>query len=121
MSRLVVIAEPEIVPGFQLAGVEVVRADDLETATTRLRELLADTTVGLVAISASLMARLDEVLRRRIENSSQPVVVTLPAGGPTLGFATRREYLTALIQRAIGFHITFSVQQRASHGSGESE
>ena len=43
-----------------------------------------------------------------IKNSYQPVVVTLPAGGPTAGFVTRREYLTALIQRAIGFHLTFA-------------
>ena len=116
MSRLVVIADPETASGFQLAGVEVVRADDLETATSQLLQLLSDATVGLVAISASLMARLDDGLRRRIENSYRPVVVTLPAGGPTMGFTTRREYLTALMQRAIGFHITFAWDDPSRRG-----
>jgi V/A-type H+/Na+-transporting ATPase subunit F len=108
MARLVVIADPETSLGFQLSGVEVVRADDLEIAATQLAQLLGDATVGLIAIGAGLAARLDDGQRRRVENSYRPVVVTLPAGGPTLGFATRREYLAALIRRAIGFHITFA-------------
>jgi V/A-type H+-transporting ATPase subunit F len=105
-------ADPETALGFQLAGVEVMRADDLEMAAAQLTQLLDDTTVGLVAVSAALLRRLDDSLRRRIESSSRPVFVTLPAGGPTMGFATRREYLTALIQRAIGFHLTFAEEEK---------
>jgi V/A-type H+-transporting ATPase subunit F len=107
MSRLVVIADPETALGFQLAGVEVLRADDLESARTRLFDLIGDANVGLVAVSAALLEQLDESTRRRIEASYKPVVVSLPTGGPSTGFPSRREYLAALIRRAIGLHITF--------------
>lgn len=104
---MVVIADPETALGFQLAGVEVIRADDIESAHTRLLELLADANVGLIAVSAALLDKLDEMTRRRIEAGYKPVVVSLPTGGPSMGFPSRREYLAALIRRAIGFHITF--------------
>ncbi len=110
MSRLVIIADPESALGFQLAGVEVVRADDFDSGRIRLLELLNDVNVGLVAVSAALIEQLDEATRRRVETSYKPVVVSLPTGGAVMGFATHREYLAALIRRAIGFHITFEGQ-----------
>ncbi len=118
MSRLVVIADPEAALGFQLAGVEVIRADDFDSGRVRLLELLDDANVGLVALSSALVEQLDEVTRRRVETSYKPVVVSLPTGGTIMGFATRREYLAALIRRAIGFHITFESQEEG--GGAES-
>lgn len=114
MSRLVVIADPETAPGFELAGVEVIRADDAETARTRLLELLADASVGLVGVSAALLDAFDEATRARAEAGYKPVVVSLPTGGPVKSFVDRREYLAAIVSRAIGFHITFP-------GSGETQ
>lgn len=108
MARLVVIADPDNALGFQLAGVEVARADDLDAAREQLVSLLDDATVGLIALSVALSERLDDELQRRIEQSLSPVVVLLPTGGPASGIATRREYLATLIRRAIGFHITFA-------------
>jgi V/A-type H+-transporting ATPase subunit F len=107
MARLVVLAESEIALGFQLAGVEVVRAGDFESAREQLLRLIEDSSVGLIAVSDAFIEQLDNATRQRIEMSYKPVVVPLPAGGPVMGFAMRREYLAALIQRAIGFHITF--------------
>jgi V/A-type H+-transporting ATPase subunit F len=107
MARLVVLADGEVALGFQLAGVEVIRADDFESARERLLELLGDASVGLVAASAALIERLDDATRRRVETSSRPVVVPLPSGGPAPGLPSRREYLAAMIRRAIGFQITF--------------
>ncbi|MBI4673213.1 MAG: V-type ATP synthase subunit F [Chloroflexi bacterium] len=112
MSRLVVIADAETALGFQLAGVQVVRAEDAERAQTLLYELLNDASVGLIAVSGALMERFDDATRRRVETSYAPVVVSLPTGGPAMGFASRREYLAALIRRAIGFHITFPGEEK---------
>ncbi len=107
MSRLVVIAEEETALGFELAGVDVIAAVDVDSAREQLQRVLGEADVALVAVSASLLERLDEPARRRIESSDRPVVVSLPAGGPTAGLPTRREYLAGLIRRAIGFQITF--------------
>jgi vacuolar-type H+-ATPase subunit F/Vma7 len=113
MSRLIVIADQEAALGFELTGVEVIRVDDLETAEAQLLELTADRNVGLIAVSSGLIEKLDDATRRRIESSYKPVVVSLPTGGPVMGFASRREYLAALIRRAIGFQITFPGEEQA--------
>lgn len=107
MARLVVIADPEAALGFELTGVEVIRAEDLEGAESQLSQLVSDPNVGLLAVSSSLFEALDDATRRRLESSYKPVVVSLPTGGPVMGFPSRREYLAELIRRAIGFQITF--------------
>jgi vacuolar-type H+-ATPase subunit F/Vma7 len=112
MSRLIVIADQEAALGFELTGVEVIRVDDLDSAEAQLLELTADPNVGLIAVSSGLLEKLDDTTRRRVESSYKPVVVSLPTGGPVMGFATRREYLAALIRRAIGFQITFPGEEQ---------
>ena len=107
MSRLVVLADQETALGMQLTGVEVISADDYESARAQLLEFLDDATVGLIAVSATLMDQLDPAARHRVEMRYKPVVVALPARGTIMGFPDRRAYLAALIRRAIGFQITF--------------
>ena len=107
MARLVVLADDETALGFALAGVEVTPIEDVEAGRRRLRDLLADPTVGLIAASEALLGWLDDPTRRKVESSYRPVVVGLPTAGPVQGFASRRERLAALLRRAIGFHITF--------------
>lgn len=107
MSRLVILTDQTTRLGFELAGAEVIRADDLESARAHLLELVKDPKVGVVAVSSALVEKLDDATRRRLEASYKPVVVSLPTGGPVMGFASRREYFAALIRRAIGFHMTF--------------
>jgi vacuolar-type H+-ATPase subunit F/Vma7 len=113
MSRLIVIADQESALGFELTGVQVIRAYDLESAEKLLLELTADADVGLIAVSSGLIEKLDDSTRRRVESSYKPVVVSLPTGGPVMGFASRREYLASLIRRAIGFQITFPGEEQA--------
>lgn len=107
MARLVVLADPDTSLGFQLAGVEVICADDFEEAREQLLALLADPSVGLIAASGALLDRLDSATRRLAEISARPVVARLPRGGGEAGLPTRREYLAGMIRRAIGFQITF--------------
>jgi V/A-type H+-transporting ATPase subunit F len=107
MSRLIVIADQDTALGFQLAGAEVIRTLDYESGRSNLLKFLSDPTVGLIAVSSVLVEKLDDATRRRVEMSYKPVVVALPAGGPVMGFASRREYLATLIRRAVGFHLTF--------------
>ena len=108
MSRLVVIADPDRALGFQLAGVDVVRAEDVEAARTHLLQLIDDRDVGLIAISSIFLDKLDDATRRRIDADYRPVVIGLPQGSRITGGLSRRERIAALIRRAIGFHITFA-------------
>lgn len=114
MARLVVLAESEAALGFRLAGAEAIAADDVESAGERLAELLSDTSVGMVAASATLLEQIDDALRRRAEASMRPVVVRLPSAAPGSALPNRREYLAAMLRRAIGFQITFPSDGDAS-------
>jgi V/A-type H+/Na+-transporting ATPase subunit F len=107
MSRLIVLTDGETAPGYGLAGVEVVRADEAAEARARLAELMADPTVGLVAVDEGLLARLDAAERRRLEALTTPVVVGLPPGTAARGGPDRRAALAALLRRAIGFDLSF--------------
>lgn len=107
MSRLVVIAEPEIALGYKLTGIEVIETSDLETARVELQNLMNDPGVGFIAVSPAIIDGLDDATRRRVESGYSPIVVSLPAGGSVMGFRSHREYLTSLIRRAVGLHITF--------------
>ncbi len=93
--------------GFELAGVDVVRTEDQNTARTQLLELLADPTVGLIAVSQGILDQLDDATRRRVDAQTKPVVVGLPTGGPVTGFTDRRAYLSSLLRRAVGFELEF--------------
>lgn len=112
MSRLIVLADQAEALGFELTGVEVIRAEDQETAEAQMLELISDENVGLIAVSSGLIEKLDDATRRLVESSYKPVIVSLPTGGPVMGFASRREYLAALIRRAIGFQITFQGEEQ---------
>jgi len=81
MARLVVLADPDTSLGFQLAGVEVICADDFEGARARLLELLGDPSVGLIAASAALLDRLDAATRRRVPlaEALAPLQIAEPA------------------------------------------
>ncbi len=102
MSRLCVVAKPDLADGFRLAGAEVHPARSAELAAEVLRALLRQPDVGLIALEADYYAGLDDRLRRQVERSASPIVVALPAGRALESGAARSAYVAELIQRAIG-------------------
>jgi vacuolar-type H+-ATPase subunit F/Vma7 len=107
MGRLMVITSAELAPGFQLAGVETFVAESVEAAERILRKLLTGDEASLIVVHWELLQAMGPGLRRRIELSYRPVVVDIPAGMRTAPGEERRRYVSELIRRAIGFHITF--------------
>lgn len=105
MSRLIVMPDRDTALGFELTGVEVIRTGDADTARTQLLDLLNDNTVGMIAVSNSILDQLDELTHSRVELHTKPVVVGLPTGGTVGGFTDRRAYLSALLRRAVGFDL----------------
>ncbi len=107
MYKLIVLAEPETSDGFRLAGVDVVEVREGEEARKRLRELLDDDTVGIIALSEEFEPYIDERTRSKIQKIYRPIVVNVPSK-KKLEIRERAEYLRSLIKRAIGFEIKLS-------------
>ncbi|HYM00303.1 MAG TPA: V-type ATP synthase subunit F [Blastocatellia bacterium] len=112
MPRLVIIPEPELAPGFRLAGVEVFTPTDYEGTRAKLLDLIGDESVGLIAVSGAILERLDPETRRKVDSNYKPVVVSLPAATLGAGLLSRRDHLMSMIRRAIGFHITFAGEEQ---------
>lgn len=107
MAQLIVITNPDLAPGFRLAGVETYVAETPEEARKWLVELLDSGEAGVVAMDEAYLATLDPPTRRRIEQAYRPVVIGVPAGTAGESQAQRRRRLAELIRRAIGVRITF--------------
>lgn len=107
MGRLMVITTPDLVAGFQLAGVETFAVEDVEAAEAVLQQLLTGGAASLIVIQQTLLQAMNPRLQRRAEASYQPVVMAIPGGLPTLTRGERRRHVSALLRRAIGFQITF--------------
>jgi vacuolar-type H+-ATPase subunit F/Vma7 len=107
-----VITTPALAPGFQLAGVETFAAADFQAAETILRQLLDGHEASLIIVPQELLPGLDPQLQRQLENSIQPVVMGIPSDLPATSGESRRHYISELIRRAIGFHITFGAEKR---------
>lgn len=120
MARVVVITEPLLAPGYQLAGVETIVARSAVEAGQHLRALLASVAppgtdpVGVIGVHAPYLAHLDEELQRRIEVTALPVVIALPSGATAVAGEAHRELIVRMLQRAIGYQITFAPEEDAS-------
>jgi len=105
MARLCVVAKPDLVDGFRLAGAEVHLAPSPELAAEIVRALLRRPDVGLIVLDADYYSGLDDRLRRQVDRSASPIVVALPVGRPVGSGESRSAHVAELIQRAIGLRM----------------
>ncbi len=110
-TRLVVLAPPEVEPGYLLAGVDVRRVETAADAAAELDRLAAEGEQGVIAIYRPLFEDLEPERRRRLELSLRPVVVALPTGLGDTRAGDRHAHLMQRLQRAIGYHITFGEEE----------
>jgi vacuolar-type H+-ATPase subunit F/Vma7 len=107
MARLAMLAPPELAVGFRLAGTDVVAVDDAAEAGVALERLCADPEVGVIGVFAPFFDGLDPEVRWEYEDSVAPVVVAVPLGAFGTDAADHRARLASLMQRAIGYRISF--------------
>lgn len=111
MSRLIVITHPELVPGFQLAGVDAYGPADVETTQEMITSWLEAGETGLLAIDNGLISLIATDVVKSLEESPYMLYIAIP-GGPELSLEASRQYQIAeMIRRAIGFHITFKGEE----------
>ncbi|MFW6448995.1 MAG: V-type ATP synthase subunit F [Halobacteriota archaeon] len=101
-EEIAVVGSPEFTTGFRLAGVrrfenveEAAKPDELDGAVTAL---LDDEAVGIIVMYQDDIAHLSRDVRRRVETSVEPAVVTLGGEAGTGG-------LRGQIKRAIGIDL----------------
>lgn len=108
MSRLVVLTTPDLAPGYRLAGAATSPVTSAREAAAELISLVDRRGErGVIAIHEPFHAALDRDLRRRFDETTEPLVVPLPAGEPGGGDGGRRERLTKMLWQAVGYEITF--------------
>ena len=100
-QEIAVVGSPEFTTGFRLAGVRTFenvpeddKAEELDDAVT---SVLEDDGVGIVVMHDDDMDHLSRGVRREVEESVEPVVVTL---GGEAGGGLREQ-----IKRAIGIDL----------------
>ena len=106
-ARLNIVAPRELAAGFQLGGATVHAADSTRQAAETIDALIADGERGVIGVYEPWLEEFDHDRRDRLEASVAPVVVAVPSGLPSDAGASRRAPLAELLQRAIGYHITF--------------
>lgn len=107
MAKLTVITRSSLSAGFRLAGVEVIEADDAESAHGALARLLDEGKAGMIAMDAPYFSALDYETTRRIERMVKPVIVSMPAGPGLFPQQRRSRQIAELIRRAIGIRMAF--------------
>ena len=102
--RLEMVVRPGDGLGFRLAGVTTHEVGPGQEAA-RFRELLGDPEIGVLAVETEVLSAVPEPLLARAAARGLPVVI--PFALPRrYGEAGRgREYVAALIRRAVGYHV----------------
>jgi vacuolar-type H+-ATPase subunit F/Vma7 len=107
-ARLTVIVPPELASGFRIAGAEVEESADDPAVNASLDALLRDGEPGIVGVYAPYYSALPPAMLDRCERAKQPVVIPLPTGQGAGDGTTHRARIAALLERAVGYHITFA-------------
>lgn len=105
-ARIVVIAHPDTTSGYALGGAAIVAVRSPDEAQAALERLVAEGERGVIAIEEFLYDQFEDEVHARIERAAAPVVVPLPTGEATAP-AHRRARLAEMLQRVIGYQITF--------------
>jgi vacuolar-type H+-ATPase subunit F/Vma7 len=106
MGRLIVVTAEDQVSGYRMAGVTSEAAASPEEALQIVSDIADAREGALVAVDESLLAGVDPAARRKLEESMDPIVVSIPSG-TRAGISDRRARLSEVLRRAVGFRIRF--------------
>ena len=110
MFKVVVLTDPETAPGFRLAGVDVREVKDADEAKQEITNLLDDDDTGILAVNEGYLSAVDDRIKKRIEATYRPIVVSLPIKETLGAIGERRAFLARLVHRAVGFDVTLRGQ-----------
>jgi len=105
--ELRVVVPPRLAAGYRLAGAHVDEARDAAAATAIVDALRARREDGVIAVHEPYFAELPPAWQTGLP----PLLVALPEGARHEAAGARRERLTRLLQRAIGYHFVFGEER----------
>ena len=111
VSRLRIVVPPELAAGFRMGGATVHAVDSAGQAADTVEVLIAEGERGVIGVYGPWLDEFDRVHRERLSGSIAPVVVAVPSGLMTESDDARRARLAELLQRAVGYHITFEERE----------
>ena len=106
-DRVTVVIPPELEPGFLLAGADTVVAGTNSEAIDHLEHLLDAEASGVIGVYEPFLAHMTADRLAAYEASVSPVVVLLPSGLEEHDDVSHRVRISAMLSRAVGYHITF--------------
>ncbi len=106
-ARLRIVAPPELAAGFRIGGATVHAVDSANEAADTVDALVAEGERGVIGVYQPWLDEFDRPRLDKLEASVAPVVVAVPSGLLADAGAARRARLAGLLQRAVGYHITF--------------
>ncbi len=101
--HVLVILEPELAPGFKLAGVEVREVTGPRDLENLLPQVLESDRYGIVIVEKSLLDRIDPRLRNQALDNTVPVVLPVAMKGTEK--TSVEAYLEEMIRRSTGYQI----------------
>jgi len=104
VQTLRVVTRPGDALGFRLAGARVDEVAPGEESV-RMRALLADPAIAVLAVETAVLSSVPEPLLQRAAERGLPVVLPFTLPRRLSEAAEGRAYVAALIRRAIGYHV----------------
>ncbi len=102
-KRILVILDPDVAPGFQLAGIDVWTASNPREAETLTEQALSSDEYGIVILEEEFLEQFPQKLKDQVLDSVVPLV--LPVSIKKTGKIDVAEYLESVIKRATGYQI----------------
>ena len=105
MAKIAVITDPDTGIGFKLTGIDVYNAPSYQEAAGYIERFLKNKEYEIVAYSEDYSGEMPESLRRKLEESILPVFMALPSIQSWREGERGEEYITRVLQRALGSYI----------------
>lgn len=99
-----VMCRPELVIGFELAGVSAMQAGAPDEAVRRVRALIDAGETGVLLIDEAIYEGLPRSTLALLSRAPLPVVVPFP-GPDWTGVSQAETYIVTMLRQAIGYRV----------------
>ena len=107
MKKLVLVTQNEQANGYRLAGLNTIGVDNIEMVEKLIKSWLANREEILLALDDSLFSKLEADLMKKIYDSDDMFLVTIPDGPVSSADESRKKRTYEMIRHATGVQIRF--------------